>query len=263
MTINPDKTLLQAVFDRHSIRSFRPSAPEERIVNALRAEISYASSRDAAIHFQLMLDDSSPFSGITASYGMFRNARNYVACVVDSSYDFHMQRAGFYSAMLAYRAVSRGLGTCFVSGTYNPDKVAAQLRVTWRLPFILLLGYPLEEKTRPMARLMKKMAGSSRRPSPAEMLDKTSMPYEEVCSRWPEMKKAIEGLATAPSSMNRRPVRLCVSQGNTPEEPVVTAICVRNYTDADVDMGIALATWQICAGGEWDFGKQPRWHPDF
>ena len=139
MILKPEDALLaEAVFQRRSVRSFQLKKPDERAVAALRSEISYATSRDAAIHFQLFLNDPSPFEGFTAGYGMYRNARHYVACVVDTSYEDCMQRAGYWAEKVALRAVSKGLGTCFVSGTYKSDSVAAQLRVTWRIPFILL-----------------------------------------------------------------------------------------------------------------------------
>lgn len=261
MTLTPeDNTLAQAVFQRHSVRSFRLRQPGERTVSALRSEVQYAVSRDAAIHFQLKLDDNAPFEGFRASYGMFRNVRNYVACVVDTSYDNCLQRAGFWAEMIALKAVSLSLGTCFVSGTYRPERVAALLRVTWRLPFILTFGLPEEEDTTFMARMMRRLAKSDRRPSAADVLSQDSLSYDVVMRRWPELKMPLASVAAAPSSMNRRPVRIRVSES---EEgmPHVAACMAREYAQSEIDMGIALANWQAVARGEWDFGPEPVWSP--
>lgn len=262
MTLTPeDQSLAQAVFQRHSVRSFRQRMPGERIVSALRSEVQYAVSRDAAIHFQLKLDDTTPFDGFRASYGMFRNVRNYVACVVDTSYDDCLQRAGFWAEMIALKAVSLGLGTCFVSGTFKSERVSVLLRVTWRLPFILLFGLPEEEETTFMARMMRRFAKSDRRPSAADVLSKDSLPYEEVMRRWPELKTPLEAVAAAPSSMNRRPARIRIAEGEEPDTPRISACMAREYAQSDIDLGIALANWQAVAGGEWDFGPEPLWLP--
>lgn len=262
MILTPaDESLAQAVFQRHSVRSFRLKQPGERTLSVLRSEIQYAVSRDAAIHFQLKLDDPEPFKGFKASYGVFRNARNYVACVVDTSYDDCLQKAGFRAEMIALKAVSLGLGTCFVSGTFNPKKIAAQLRVTWRMPFILVFGIPEEEETTGIARLMRRIVKSGKRPSARDVLDKSSMPFDEVMKRWPELLKPLEAVAAAPSSMNRRPVRIRISEGEELQTPRIEAVMTREYDRCDIDLGIVLANWQAVAGGEWDFGPEPMWLP--
>ena len=260
MILKPEDALLaEAVFQRRSVRSFQLKKPDERAVAALRSEISYATSRDAAIHFQLFLNDPSHFEGFTAGYGMFRNARHYVACVVDTSYEDCMQRAGYWAEKVALRAVSKGLGTCFVSGTYKSDSVAAQLRVTWRIPFILLVGYESDRRNTLMARMMKGLAGSARRPSAASVLSSDSMSYEEVLKQWPELQKPLEAVAAAPSSMNRHPARICIQPGDTPDMPRITAKVNKEYAQSDIDLGIALCNWQIVAGGEWEYGPEPLW----
>lgn len=259
MTLSPDLTLRDALFTRHSVRSFLDKALEEQAIKSVRSEISYATSRDASIHFQLITDDRTPFKGFTSSYGMFRNASNYVACVIDTSYPDCMIKAGFWGEMTALRAVSAGLGTCFVGGAYNQAKVQAQLRVTWKLPFIILLGYSNDSTTRLMARLMSRMAGSNRRPSAHDMLAPGSLPYEDIEHRWPSLIKPLESVACAPSSMNRRPVRICITESKNSEFPQIRAKLIKNYNGVEIDLGIAMANWQVCAGGEWDFGNDPLW----
>lgn len=262
MILTPtDTPLAQAVFQRHSVRSFRQKQPEEHILSVLRSEVQYAVSRDAAIHFQLKLDDREPFKGFRASYGMFRNASNYVACIIDTSYNDCLQKAGFWAEMIALKAVSLGLGTCFVSGTFKPKRVVSQLRVTWRLPFILIFGTPEEEATTGMARLMRSIVKSGKRPTARDVLDKGSMPYDEVMKRWPELRKPLEAVAAAPSSMNRRPVRIRISPDENSQTPRVEAVMAKVYDSSDIDLGIALANWQAVAGGEWEFGSEPMWLP--
>lgn len=259
MTINPDQKLLEALFQRHSVRSFQAKQPGERILTALRSEISYATSRDAAIHFQLKLNDDAPFKGFTASYGMFYNAVNYLACVVDTSYDDCLQRAGYWAEMFALKAVNLGLGTCFVSGTFKASRIAAQMRVTWRLPFIVLFGYPEERETTFMARMMRKIAGSNIRPSAEKVLGKDSLPFDTVREKWPELITPLEAVACAPSAMNRHPVRIRINGATGDESPSVTASLIKENSQSDIDLGIALANWEVAAGGEWEYGQRPEW----
>lgn len=259
MILNPDAALAPAVFSRHSIRSFRDSDPGERIINALRSEISYAVSRDAAIHFQLKLNDATPFKGFKASYGMFHNPRHYVACVVDTSYDNCLQRAGFWAEMLVLKAVSLGLGTCFVGGTFNHKKVTAQTRITWSLPFIVLFGKPEESRTPLRTRVLKHIIRSDHKPELGKILAPGSLSIEEISTKYPCLLEPLQAVNMAPSSMNRRPVRIKITSDPSKDNPVVSACCVKNYEHNDIDLGISLANWQACAGGEWEFGQYPLW----
>lgn len=259
MTINPDTSLLQAVFQRHSVRSFKPVKLEERILNSLRAEVSFAVSHESAIHFQLMTDDNSPFKGFSNSYGMFRNPYNYLACVVDGSYAFSLQKAGFYAELFALRAVGMGLGTCFVSGTFNARRIAAQLRVNWEIPFIVLVGYPQEAATTFMAKIMRKAAGSNKKVSIEEVLSQDSLSLQSIRERWPELITPLEAVACAPSALNRHPVRISIKEQQNSCLPAVSASVINQSDNSAIDLGIALANWQVAAGGEWEFGQNPVW----
>lgn len=246
-TFAAESKLVEAVHARHSVRSFQSKRLDERAVRSLRAEISYAITRSASIHFQLMLNDPNPFSGFRASYGLIRNAHDYIACVVDTGYDDCMEEAGYWAEMIALKAVSMGLGTCFVGGTYNAGKVKAQMRVTWRLPFLLLVGYADEKNTSMAARVASKFIHRGRKMDPSDFLTPDSVPIAEIQTRSPELIKGLEGIASAPSSMNRRPVRVRVSN-DASGQLVAEALLVKDYKGVEIDLGIARANWEVCTG---------------
>lgn len=107
---------------RHSIRSYTDECIERSIVDKIKAEITFINTIEAGLHFQLIECDSSPFDGISNSHGLFKNVKNYIACVIEPSYPNTYQRAGYYAQQLVTLIVSLGLGTCYVGGTYNQVK---------------------------------------------------------------------------------------------------------------------------------------------
>lgn len=88
------------------------------------------------------------------------------------------------------KAVEAGLGTCFVSGTYDSKKVKAQVRAGEKILFIVLLGYA-EGKPRFMARVMTKFA--HRKNMVAEDFFEPKENVEGAMRQFPILKAGLEG----------------------------------------------------------------------
>lgn len=238
---------LSLISKRHSVRSYlpRPLAPD--VVRELQAEITMIVSHESGMHFRLVTDDSSPFDGFTASYGFFRNARNYMAAIIDPSFPHTWERAGYFAELLAIKAVESGLGSCFVGGTFNATKVNVPMRAGEKLPFILLLGYPDERHTSMMGRIAKKII--HRNDPDWQALYIGNPPLPQALQQHPELATALKALACAPSSLNKRPVRLQLHDG------MITA-SVENPTDKQlIDLGIAKYNIAAATGGDFDWGN--------
>lgn len=249
------------LFDRRSVRSFTTEPIHLDAVKLLRSEITYINTHAVGMHFQLVLDHPDPLEGWTGGYGMFRNARNYVACVPDVSFPDALQRAGYHAEHLALTAMQAGLGSCFVGGTFRADKVNVQMRVDWKLPFILVLGYPAADKGTFMSRLshafMHKGMGAEM------MLTPESITMESLRKRWPLYAEAVRAAACAPSALNKHPLRFRIlSPENGTTTPLVSVVTQNNKPFTQIDTGAALYNWEQIAGGSWEFGLTPVFHPD-
>jgi nitroreductase len=247
---------MNEIYTRKSVRTFTSEPLEVEVRQHLKAEISYIISQEACIKFQFIENDPEPFSSFTSSYGMFKNARNYIACVVDVSYPYALQKAGYYAQQLVLYATKLGLGTCFVSGTFNPQKIKSQMRVDWKLPFIILVGYDAQEKGTLTSRILKKAIKKSF--SAADALAPESIPFEAVESKYPQLAEALKAVAYAPSAMNRHPARIRILEGEN-GAPAVTALLDKESEANQIDLGIAMYNWKAEAGGEWDFGYPATW----
>ncbi len=244
-----------AVFRRHSVRTFtsRPLPPE--VVESIKAEITQINTVEAGMHFTLRTDSPGPFQSFRRSYGAFHNASDYVAVIADTSYPYARERAGFHAERLALYCVSLGLGTCFVSGTYDHRAVDARIRVGETLLFLLAIGYE-DTSRRPSLTARITTALTHRRTmEPEDFI----IGAPEDCRRAlasPQFRKALKAVATAPSALNRRPARIAVGSDMS-----VRALA-KGDSEADmIDLGIAMANFSAIIPGEWEWGNPALFLP--
>lgn len=251
---------MEPVFERKSVRNFDPRPLAEDVVRYLKAEISDIVTHEAGMHFQLFTEDPNPFKNFKDSYGMFHNARNYIACVVDSSFDYVWQRAGFCAQRLVLGAVSKGLGTCFVSGTYSKNSVKAQLRADWKLPFIIVLGYPAKDKDSTFVSALMKSFMKKSPENISSILLPESVDSKQIGQLSPQYIKGLEAVLAAPSAMNRHPARMKFLNG---KDGLIVEACTENNSQiGNIDLGIAMYNWQTQVPGVWDFGNPAVFYPD-
>ena len=69
--------LLQAMRERHSVRSYTEQPIEGKIKEDLAAFVEQCS-RESGLHLQLVLDEPNAFQSLLAHYGKFSGVRNYI-----------------------------------------------------------------------------------------------------------------------------------------------------------------------------------------
>ncbi len=252
--------------ERHSVRSFSSEPLKDEDIIAIKAEISYINTHLQGMHFQLFTDDEEPFKGFMRSYGFFKGVRNYIACVADSSYDMWEEIAGFAGEQIVMMMVGRGLGTCFVSGTFSPSHINAQLRAGWKLPFVIAVGYPSDEQPGSITKIAKKII-AGKELSLTEFYDREALiPYNKAIEFFPDLTLALEACACAPSAKNSQPVRLSVVPAMPDDDNPFAASAMADSdgsaytlqarvesTKNLVDLGIAMYNISAVLDGEWDF----------
>lgn len=205
---------------RHSVRSFSDKPIDEHIVKSLNASLTDVNTHEAGMHFQLILNDNAPFKGFSRSYGMFKNVKNYVACVVDTSFPDYLERAGYFGMQILMKAFCLGLDTCFVSGTFSAKHVNARVRIGEKLLFLIVLGYGEDCRPSAMASVMKKLSHRHAGLTPLDFLD-TELPWEKVCAAFPLLLKGLEAVSYAPSALNKQPVGILIKELSSPYNPVM------------------------------------------
>ncbi|MCM1319041.1 MAG: hypothetical protein NC217_01510 [Muribaculaceae bacterium] len=210
---------LDTLRKRHSVRSFDGGCDADQIKH-LRAVITDINTHGVGMNFQLITNNPEVFNSFSKSYGMFKGVTDYVACVVDTSYSNYLERAGYYGMQVVANAVAMGLGTCFVSGTYDKAKVDARVRVGQQLVMLIAIGkMPEVEKPGLIAKMTHALQHRHKGLTPMDFLD-TELSWEQVCIAFPKIYDALEAVATAPSAYNKQPVGILVKRVNNPYNPV-------------------------------------------
>ena len=238
---------------RHSVRRFSSRPIEPATANAVKAAITMVNTHEAGMHFELITDDSTPFEGFKASYGMFHGVRNYICAVADISFPDAQERAGYFAEQIVMKCVELGLGTCFVGGTYDQSRVKTVLRVDRRILFIIALGYAEEKQQTFLSGLAMKMTHRHDRQPEDFFVATEAMDFAEACRRLPWLEDGLKGLASAPSALNKQPVR--IRPARDAEGNLTVAASAEGGEKTLVDLGIGKYNFGQAADGEWDWGN--------
>lgn len=132
-------TLLEAIEQRHSVRSYTSQPIEQEKVQALNSLINRLNS-EGDLNMQLVTDEPKAFGNILTHYGAFSGVVNYFAIVGRPSPDLH-ERAGYYGEMLVLEAQRLGLNTCWVALTYSKSRTRVNIADGEKLVCVISLGY--------------------------------------------------------------------------------------------------------------------------
>jgi nitroreductase len=220
--MNNINNLVSAIRVRRSVRSYqdKPLSPADREFVLLQVDDLARRFGPHGTRVRPVVsadNDTGKRSGESrkiGTYGVIQGARFYVGAVVSGTPEA-MVDLGYLFEELVLHLTLRGLGTCWLGGTFNRKTFSglADLSPTEVLPVITPVGYP---RTRPgiSDRLVRRMAGSDHR-IPFEKLffqgsfDQPLTP--QAATPWTE---ALEMVRTGPSASNKQPWRVVVSNDN-------------------------------------------------
>lgn len=131
--------LLQAMKERHSVRSYDEKSIEAGTVEKLRSFIKECN-KESGLHMQLVLDEPHAFEGFMAHYGKFSGVRNYIALIGRKGNDLE-EKCGYYGEKVVLYAQTLGLNTCWVGLTYSKVKSAFQIDPGEKLCLVIAIGY--------------------------------------------------------------------------------------------------------------------------
>ncbi|MGN0814178.1 MAG: nitroreductase family protein [Candidatus Coproplasma sp.] len=214
--------LIQAINERHAVRSYLDKAINEEQVIAL-TECIDRCNKEGDLHFQLIMNEPKAFDCMMARYGNFSGVKNYIALIGKKCDDFE-EKIGYYGEKVALCAQSLGLNTCWVAMSYKKVKTAYTVDEGEKLCVVLALGYG-------------KTQGVQHKSKSAE---KVSAGYD-TAPDW--FKKGVDCALLAPTAVNQQTFYFSY-EGNK-----VTAKAGAGFY-SKVDLGIAKCHFEIGAGKE-------------
>lgn len=230
-------------------------------VAAIKAELTMIETHEPGISLRLVLNSPDTVAAFNKSYGFFRNAANYIVAIADKDYSDTVERAGYFAEQTVLAVTELSLGTCFVGGTFSRDKIDTPLRVGQEILFIVLIGYPDHiEPPRPLARMAMKIAHMKKMSPEDFFITRGKYDLPTACKMFPFLKTGLEAIAAAPSSLNKRPVRVWIG---TKDDREVVRIGIPEITTRQyIDLGIAKCNFAKACDGYWDWGNGAAFYPD-
>ncbi len=220
-------TLLEAIENRHSVRSYTDRPIEPDVALELQRAIDEANSQ-SGLHIQLQLNESDAFSGILAKYGSFYNVKNYMAIVGPKGSE-NEEKCGYFGQRIVLKAQQLGLNSCWVALTYRRSRVRCNIQLNERLYCVVALGYGVTN-------------GHPRRTKPVEDLSRSITGEPD----W--FLNGVRAAQLAPTAMNQQQFRFDY-KGDTVVAKALVGVRTR------LDLGIAKCHFEIGAGTKgWRWG---------
>lgn len=227
---------IEAIEKRCSRRTYRPREMRGDTIQILRDMVDYVNAQ-SGLHLVFLEDGTAPFTVFSGKFSL-------VALCGKDTEQARIQ-CGYYGETLVLQCVYHGLGTCWVTGTYNENKLLTMLQLPKdiRLYGVITIG-----QVNPKKSLKENMMYNA--------THKTEKPYQkmlEFCDeKLPEAYEyAMQLVEKAPSAVNRRPVVFRYENG------ILSGKVDAPYSDQSLDFGIAQLHFQLGAQakgikGEWN-----------
>lgn len=166
------------------------------------------------------------------------------------------ERAGFYTERVVLAATLRGLGTCWVGGSWDRSEAARHCRLSAgeELYLGVVIGYPERHLDR-MAKSYAELVAIRDAHRESKTYEQFTAPMgDEARAAAPDWFKAgVQAAMKAPSAMNRQPIVFSYN----PDDDTAAAMIDPNVESGQAlnDLGIAKLHFQIGAGsGTWAWG---------
>ena len=209
---------IEAIKKRHSRRAYRQKPRGDDVKQVIK-EMVKTVNENANLDF-IFIDDATPYFKIfTGKFSM----------IVVAGPDTQKARedCGYYGESIVLQCVYHGLGTCWVSGTYNENKVYETINLASekRIYAVITIGYAKEK----YSIIEKTMYNATHKKN------KTYQDMFESCdAKLPdEYAYGMKLVEMGPSAVNRRPVKFRYENG------VLSGSVDEPYSDKSVDFGIA------------------------
>ena len=119
----------EAIELRHSRRKYVATPVEPEKLETLAELIEELNRSSDAWRITLVHShDEAIFSGTRGGYGIINGARSYLAFIGAPDESERHEELGYIGEAVALEATHLGLGTCWVSGTFDPAAVSLRRR---------------------------------------------------------------------------------------------------------------------------------------
>ena len=156
-------TELEAVYARHSVRSYLDKAIEPEKIRKLQELIDLCNA-EGRLHLQFLADAGGTFNRLLNRMAGLGSAPSVIACIGPDDGSLE-DRVGYYGERIVLLAQQLGLNTCW-AGTFNAKNVKAEIGPGERLCIVIAIGYGATQgKERKSKNAEQVSSGKAERPA--------------------------------------------------------------------------------------------------
>jgi len=231
--------LHEAIGQRHSCRHFLMDEISQTVLSELQVKIETAC-QNKSIRVELRANEKKPL----ITYGFLNNVRNYLIFFGRKKNIKDKEICGHIGEDLVLFLTMKNLGSCFVGGSYDVFLKSKTAGKDEDLAFVIAFGAEANQKNKG---LLQQMTFHKSKPL-TDFIDS-----DMEIPKWLEI--GVEALMTAPSAMNRQPIKLKYSNEKL-------SIYIKNKGIFDwIDLGIAKANVEAALGdGYFELGDSAIYH---
>ena len=230
-------TLLEAVNMRRSRRKYLEASIEPALEQKLQ-NFAQEYSHKSQARIELVFNNGRAFNGLTKSYGLLSGVEHYAGLICKKGDVQAIERLGYYGELFMLQAVSLGLGTCWVEGSFSRAACPFEIGDDEALVCTITFGHCAEQENL-RERFIQGI--THRKSKKAEEM----MHVEGEAPDW--FMAGMRAVERAPSAVNKQPVRFTYKDG-------VVCAGLEN-SESWLDLGIAKLHFELGAGGgQWEFG---------
>lgn len=221
-------TLLEAIYERHSVRHYIDKPLSGEIIGTLQSKIDQINN-GTGLHIQLVTEEPKSFNCFI-NYGQFSGVRNYFV-VAGRKSDHLDEDAGYYGEQLVLLAQTLGLNTCWVGVNYSKIEGTYTLAQDEKIVCYIGLGYGCDKGRKHGRKSVEQVSNCS-----------------EASPEW--FKSGVEAALQAPTAVNQQKFHIDLL-GESQGKGLVRAqklFSMIGYTS--LDLGIVKCHFEIGAGNE-------------
>ena len=225
----PAMDMMEAIEQRHSVRSFKDDPIGEDVLEKLDKEIARCNA-EGGLEMILVTEETGAFDSALAHYGKFSNVRNYVILAGENVPELE-ERCGYYGERIVLLAQQLGLNTCWVALTFKKRLVKKSLKKHEKLVAVIAIGYGSDD------------GKPHRSKKNSEVI---FVPAGEEAPTW--FMRGVEAALLAPTAVNQQKFMLELTELKADDGRRIVRLLSKGGSYSDVDMGIVRLHFEIGAG---------------
>lgn len=237
------KKWFDAISYRTSKRAYIEKSVSHEDKNDIKKLIEWVNTQ-SGLDIQWIDNCESLFKGFFVSYGLISGVHTCIAIVGNKNIINYKTQAGYYGEMLVLEATSRGLGTCWIGGTYKKEECKKYIRMNEddELLCVIAIGETVETSSWKEKVIAKINRHRKRVDELVKQVDVQVMP------NW--FMQGMYAVEKAPSALNKLPVVYSYEKGVVIAEKTTSKLGLE-----DIDLGISMLHFELGANYEEKYGE--------